>query len=75
MKVRITLRDRESIEECVRYAVYTKYPPHLPDHDIERANLRELIESKMINFFAYREYVTIELDLETGKASVVTLEG
>ena len=74
MKARITLRDRDSIEECVRHAVYTKYPPYLPEHHDERTDLRALIEDKMKYFFAYREYVTIELDLETGKASVVTLE-
>ena len=74
MKIKITLRDRDSIEECVRHAIYTRYPPYLLELQDERAFLRILIEDKMSKFFTYREYVTIEIDLETGKASVVTLE-
>lgn len=73
MKVRLTLKDPDGVYECVKAAIEETIPDGLSkDEEADLIESRmEDAQEKMRKWVQYKEYVTVEIDTESGEAVVI----
>lgn len=75
MKFRVTMKDPDTFDDAVKDAAKESLEQIEGLDDDERAALLdariESIKNKVGGWFEYGEYLTVELDTETGSATVV----
>jgi len=73
MKVRLTLKDPDGVYECVKEAIQETIPDGLSkDEEADLIESRmEDAQEKMRKWVQYKEYVTVEIDTESGEAVVI----
>jgi len=76
LKIKINLKSPDAIHYCVEEAAKQKLAEsagmNVTDMDEEvRALVDELFEGPLKKWIVYREYVTIEIDTDTGMATVL----
>jgi hypothetical protein len=68
MKLKITLKDPDALNDEIENAVIHEYPCVGADIRSEKIEEIEVLTRK---WFKYGEYVTIEIDTETGTAKIL----
>lgn len=75
MKIQIILKSPDSVDDCVRQAVaddmYARGVPDGAAADDERDELIAEVHKKLEKWIEYKEYLTVEFDLDAGTARVV----
>lgn len=69
MKIRITLKDPDGVSNSVDEAA--KQNVYEGDNEQELENVKERIETIISDWIRWGEYVTIEIDVDTGIARVL----
>jgi len=84
MKFTIGMKTPDAVDHAVDQAIEQRYPKYddkdelivLSEEDQwEREDLKEELKSVCSKWFKYGEAVTLEIDIETGVASVATAKG
>lgn len=74
MKIRVTMKDPDGVSDAIEQAAQESIAGMKLDDD-EREQLeetrREKIKEQLRKWFEYSEYLEVEIDLETGTATVV----
>lgn len=73
MKVKLFLKDPDGVYESVRDAVQETLPDGLSDTEQEEllASRTDDTHEKLKAWVQWKEYVTVEIDTETGEAKVL----
>lgn len=74
MKIRITLKSPDALEDQVNRAIADAMPADAPDDDATdelHETLKLSVWKRLERWISYKEYVTIEFDLDAGTAIVL----
>lgn len=77
MKVKLFLKDPDGVWESVKDAVQETLPEGLSEDEAE-ALLKSRMEDthqKLKKWMEWKEYVTVEVDTDTGEAHVLPVKG
>lgn len=73
MKFKVTMKDPDGVFDSVRYAAWLDVQPlGLPEDEAEilAKEREEKINKLLSKWFSFLEYITIEIDTDTGTATV-----
>jgi hypothetical protein len=72
VKLRITLKSPDAIHDSIEQAIEAELPDDLVKEERKLAadELRGEIEEAIQKWIAYREYLTVEIDIDAGTAVV-----
>lgn len=77
MKVKLYLKDPDGVYESVKDAVQETLPDGLSEDEAEdllKSRMEDAHE-KMKKWVEWKEYVTVEVDTDTGEARVLPVKG